>query len=57
MCGAEVWKNYPAERRRTGPPTAQDRANGIHQLHDKVLVNVRGQGWVAGEIIITKGME
>lgn len=51
-----VWKSYPSELRRTGPATAQDRAAGIYQLHDKVQVLFEGR-WVNSEIITILGME
>src|ERR1700676_189246 len=36
--GADVWKPYPTELRRIGPINAEDRANGLYDLHDKVQV-------------------
>src|SRR5712691_4235225 len=54
--GAEVWKPYPTELRRIGPIHAEDRANGLYELHDKVQVNVEGK-WTEGEIIATLGQE
>lgn len=54
--GGEVWKTYPSEVRRTGPATAEDRAAGIYQLHDKVQVLFEGR-WVNSEIVTILGME
>ena len=54
--GADVWKPYPTELRRIGPINAEDRANGLYELHDKVQVNVEGK-WTEGEIIATLGQE
>ncbi|HEX3572621.1 MAG TPA: hypothetical protein VHU44_17515 [Acidobacteriaceae bacterium] len=50
----DMWKSYPDEVRGTGPQTAQDRANGHYQLHDRVKVNIQGQ-WEDGEIITGLG--
>ena len=47
--GADVWKPYPTELRRIGPLNAEDRANGLYQLHDRVQVNVEGR-WMDGEV-------
>jgi hypothetical protein len=53
----DVWKYYPAEVRGAGgAPSAQDRANGHYQLHDKVQVHVDGH-WETGEIVTTMGQE
>ena len=52
----QVWKTYPSEVRRKGPPTAYDRANGVYQLHDKVQVLFEGR-WVNSEIVTILGME
>lgn len=54
--GADVWKPYPMELRRIGPINAEDRANGLYQLHDRVQVNVEGR-WMDGEVTTEKGME
>ena len=51
----DIWKYYPAEV-RGATPTAQDRANGHYQLHDRVQVHVDG-GWESGEIVTTMGQE
>src|ERR1700722_2966150 len=52
----DVWKYYPAEVRGAGSLTAQDRANGHYQLHDKVQVHVDGH-WESGEIVTTMGQD
>jgi hypothetical protein len=53
----DVWKYYPAEVRGAGGAlTAQDRANGHYQLHDKVQVHVDGH-WESGEIVTTMGQQ
>jgi hypothetical protein len=52
----DIWKYYPAEVRSAGAPTAQDRANGHYQLHDRVQVHVDGH-WESGEIVTTMGQE
>jgi len=54
--GVDVWKDYPAEVRRLGAPNAQDRANGIYQLHDRVQVLFEGR-WVDSEVVTIMGME
>jgi hypothetical protein len=54
--GADVWKPYPTELRRIGPINAEDRANGLYQLHDRVQVNVEGR-WMDGEVTTEKGLE
>jgi hypothetical protein len=54
--GIDVTKDYPAEVRRIGAPTSQDRANGIYQLHDRVQVLFEGR-WVDSEIVTTMGMD
>ena len=41
--GADVWKSYPTEVHRVGPPNAEDHANGIYELGERVQVNVNGQ--------------
>ena len=52
--GADVWKDYPAEVRRIGTPNAEDRANGVYQLHDRVQVNFEGK-WVDSEVVSILG--
>jgi hypothetical protein len=52
----DMWKTYPDDVRGTGPQTAQDRANGHYQLHDRVQVNVQGQ-WIDGEVITVMGTD
>jgi hypothetical protein len=54
--GAAVTKDYPAEVRRIGPPTAQDHANGQYRLGDKVQVNVDGR-WIESKVVTEMGME
>ena len=54
--GADVWKPYPTELRRIGPLNAEDRVNGLYQLHDRVQVNIEGR-WMDGEVTTEKGME
>jgi hypothetical protein len=52
--GADVWKDYPAEVRRIGTPNAEDRANGVYLLHDRVQVNFEGK-WVDSEVVSILG--
>src|SRR5690349_14403188 len=54
--GAEVWKPYPSELRRTGPINSIDRSHGLFALHDRVEVNVDGR-WEEGEVITEMGHE
>ena len=54
--GADVWKTYPAELKRIGPLTAEDHANGLYDLHDRVQVLFEGK-WIDSEVIATMGME
>lgn len=54
--GADVWKTYPTELRRIGPLTAEEKASGLYDLHDRVQVKIDGR-WVDGEIITTMGQE
>lgn len=56
QAGANVTKTYPAELRRIGPPTLNDKKAGQYTLHDKVQVNVNGT-WMDGEIVTTLGMD
>ena len=48
--GADVWKDYPTEVRRLGPATAEDKAHGQYELHDRVQVLFEGK-WVESEIV------
>lgn len=54
--GIEVAKTYPKELRRIGAITAEDRANGLYALHDRVQVNMEGR-WTDGEVITERGLE
>jgi hypothetical protein len=54
--GIEVMKTYPKELRRIGPTTAEDRANGLYAMHDRVQVNVEGR-WTDGEVITERALE
>jgi hypothetical protein len=54
--GPDVSKTYPDELRRIGPINAEDRANGLYALHDRVQVNVEGK-WIDGEVITELGKE
>ena len=54
--GVQVTKDYPAEVRRLGAPTAEDRANGQYRLGDYVQVNVQGS-WITGKVITAMGGE
>jgi hypothetical protein len=54
--GADVWKTYPNELHRIGPINAEDRANGLYQLDDKVRVNIEGN-WQEGEVITELGQQ
>jgi hypothetical protein len=54
--GADVWKPYPSELKRIGPLNAEDHANGLYDLHDRIQVNFEGK-WVDSEVITTKGLE
>ena len=49
--GVVVTKTYPAEVRRVGPATAQDRSAGQFRLGDRVQVKVDGQ-WMDGKIVV-----
>jgi hypothetical protein len=51
-----VTKRYPAELRRAGPSTAEDRANGIYESGDRVQVLFEGQ-WVESRVMDGMGME
>ena len=47
--GADVWKPYPTELHRIGPANAEDHANGIYDLGERVQVNFEGK-WVESKI-------
>ena len=49
QAGADVWKPYPTELRRIGPNNAEDRANGLYQLNDRVQVNIECR-WMDAEV-------
>jgi sRNA-binding protein len=51
-----VTKRYPAELRRSGPSTAEDRANGVYESGDRVQVRYEGQ-WVESRVVDGMGME
>jgi hypothetical protein len=53
--GADVWKPYPSELRRIGPLNAEDHANGLYDLHDRVQVLFQGK-WVDSEVITTRAL-
>ncbi|MCU1336805.1 MAG: hypothetical protein JWO19_2386 [Bryobacterales bacterium] len=54
--GADVWKDYPTEVRRIGGPNAEDHANGVYELHDRVQVNFEGK-WVDSEVMTILGSD
>jgi len=54
--GADVWKDYPTEVRRIGAPNAEDHANGVYELHDRVQVLFEGK-WVDSEVIGSLGAD
>ena len=47
--GAEVWKPYPSELHRIGPANAEDHANGIYDIGERVQLNFEGH-WVESKI-------
>jgi len=54
--GADVWKDYPLEVRRIGPANAEDHANGVYELHDRVQVLFEGK-WVDSEVVGSLGAD
>ena len=54
--GIQVIKTYPAEVRRLGRATSQDRTAGQYRLGDRVQVHVNGQ-WRDGKIVVENGLD
>ena len=57
VAGTVVVKTYPLELHRKGPFTTRDHEVGLYELKDRVQVNIRGQGWMDGVVITTRGLE